>query len=1400
MGQGCQVPTGWQQPAAAPPKKCELLMLETRRPSSLSVPALLAMLALLTAGLFMISCRPDPADTNYAIDVLAYGLANPVGMARLDDGTLFLAEQGSGQDDRSGGVSLVTPNGQIGRFISGIPSEDDEYGEFDLFGVTTVAAAPDGSQLYLGGAGIDHLYAVPLPAAAPPQLADYPMMPADLDMFMLPSATAAISMPFDITFDARGFPLVTDLVSDSVLTLGPDGTARSVHEFDPVRQLEHPDQETPALAAGISWVDGEIYLTLMGDCAAETGGGSLIAIDESGKQRLIADKLHMPIDVAAADDGSVWILEFAAYAPSSDCFQGIGFQQETGRLSRLTADGQLEPVVTGLNYPTALLPLPDGSFYITELVEGRLLHITLGQAAIVVAEASPPPARDDTSPAYRQIADVDAALAAVIREESLQPNPGASLREADTPLARLGQALFFDPLLSGDQNISCASCHHPAFAMGDGRVLPIGTGGTVLGPARDFLPGITLGPEAGVPRPDLNPYLKDIGNLFAGDFVSRNSPTIINAALLPVQFWDGRVESYQPGEAVVTLEDEVNQLGITDALAAQAMFPVTSLHEMAGATYGGVEAYWIRQLIVNRIAGNREYQAQFEAVFGEVEISAVQIVEALAAFERRFILTDAPWDAYLRGESDALTAQQKRGALLFFGQRRDGVNCAGCHSGDLFTDLEYYNLLVPQLGPGKGHGQDAREDFGRGRVTFDYRDQYSFRTPSLRNVALSSPYFHSGAYPTLTAVIEHHADVWGSAANYDPAVQLPSAFHSSVRPLQPERQGHTVAESLRDGLPLSQEDVADLAAFLDALTDPAALELDAFTPESVPSGLPLDPLPPASPLPQQYAAPVMPAGPPPAAETPLTWGFTDATAESGLNFNHLAFADSFYPDPVAAMGSGLCWLDYNNDGWLDLYLVNSYGQPEWDYWRRQGLFPQNGLFKNVAGDFQDVSILSSASLSMRGSGCVAADFNNDGWVDIYVTADGPNALLWNQGDGTFIEGAADAGVALSEEWSSSALVADLNGDGWQDMFVAGYADLDFHLPRLGLRFPAGYAGLENHLYLNQGLDPNGDAYFVDVAQAAGLLGTNRTLSGLFSDLNGDGNQDLYLTNDRQPNQLYLMQPWPGGVSADPSGIGFRFLEMSAETGVGDAGSGLALAAADYDQDGWIDLFINNRQDETAGIYRNVSPNRQEVRFRYSNAQASQPSLGFDLNGWGVNWADFDHDTDLDLLLFNGGFPVTNRQTDQEPAQLFGGQWAETQTAGFADWSQAAGLEGIDGLVARGSGAADYDNDGDLDIAVNQVGGPARLLRNDGGNNAGSWLVVDLGAAPAGAFLRLTLSDGRRFVREGRQGSSYLSSEDPRIHFGLGDFQGQVDLWVRWPDGRETSLPDVALNQHLRLTP
>ncbi|MCB0183016.1 MAG: VCBS repeat-containing protein, partial [Caldilineaceae bacterium] len=198
--------------------------------------------------------------------------------------------------------------------------------------------------------------------------------------------------------------------------------------------------------------------------------------------------------------------------------------------------------------------------------------------------------------------------------------------------------------------------------------------------------------------------------------------------------------------------------------------------------------------------------------------------------------------------------------------------------------------------------------------------------------------------------------------------------------------------------------------------------------------------------------------------------FTNVAESVGLDFQHGAFRNAVSMDPVAAMGAGLCWIDFDDDGWLDLYLVNSHAIDEEPYWLANGGLPRNRLYHNRNGQFVDVGRAAGVDVAVRGNGCVAADFNLDGWPDLLVTADGPDLLFWNQGNGTFVEGALTAGVA-SPEWNSAAVVCDLNGDGLPDLFVAAYIDLEKMIPKPSGAFPQDFYGLPDRLYLNQGIDP-----------------------------------------------------------------------------------------------------------------------------------------------------------------------------------------------------------------------------------------------------------------------------------------------------------------------------------------
>ena len=534
----------------------------------------------------------------------------------------------------------------------------------------------------------------------------------------------------------------------------------------------------------------------------------------------------------------------------------------------------------------------------------------------------------------------------------------------------------------------------------------------------------------------------------------------------------------------------------------------------------------------------------------------------------------------------------------------------------------------------------------------------------------------------------------------------------------------------------------------------------------------------------------------PTAARSLT--FTDVAAAAGLDFQQGAFRWGMSGDPVAMMGGGLCWLDYDRDGWLDLFVVNSYAEAEAGRWETNGGLPRSALFHNVNGHFVDVSHAAGADLPLRGNGCVAADLDRDGWPDLYITTARFGMLLWNRRDGTFSEGAEAAGVGVYG-WHTAAAVGDLNADGWPELFVAGYVDINNPIPEATLGFPNTFQARPDQLFLNEGPNANGRVTFREVGHDVGLesRGNEYGLGALMTDADGDGNLDLYVANDTNPNRLYINKLWPGGRPADPLGIGFRFEEVAEQAGVADKNSGMGVAAGDYDADGRSDLFVTNLGTQLNGAFRNISrvgmPLFEDVRQHIGN-----DGEGISWTSWGVTWADFDLDTDLDLLIVNGNVPVQDLATDAQPVQLFRNLTAEGQADQFEEITDAAGLSAVGPILGRGGAAADYDNDGDLDVAINTIGGQLVLLRNE--TAGGNWLAVTPNSFYPGMTLTAILPDGHEVRRELQAGSSYLSSEEPRLHVGLGNTDKVTELRIRWPDGRQTRLRDVAANQWLVVGP
>jgi hypothetical protein len=496
----------------------------------------------------------------------------------------------------------------------------------------------------------------------------------------------------------------------------------------------------------------------------------------------------------------------------------------------------------------------------------------------------------------------------------------------------------------------------------------------------------------------------------------------------------------------------------------------------------------------------------------------------------------------------------------------------------------------------------------------------------------------------------------------------------------------------------------------------------------------------------------------------------DVAKEVGLDFRQDAFRFGVSRDTPAMMGGGLCWLDYDDDGWLDLFVVNSFAESDIGAWDRRGGLPRSALFRNVRGRFVNVTARSGAGLDVRGQGCVAADLNGDGHTDLFVTTASDDKLLWNGGDGTFTEGARSSGV-VSFGWHSGAAVGDVNGDGRPDLFVAGYTEAHAPIPGSMAGYPTNHLGVRDLLFLNEGNGPNGRARFREVGRRAGIDAApyDHSLGAVFTDLNGDGRLDLYVANDEDPNRYYVNVPAPE--------LGFRFVDRARSHGLADPNAGMGIAAGDFSGDGRSDLFVSNSRGQGHAVFRS----------RGGSFTGGQPAFaaafGTNFTGWGASWVDLNNDGNRDLVLANGGIPVTNLAKDAGPVQVLANVQGE-----FANATALVGLRGNLRTNGRGLAAADFDNDGDVDVAINSVGGRLVLLRATGAS--GHWLEVKLPRFAPGAVVTAILPGGRTLVEEVHAGSSYLSSEDPRLHFGLGGATRVTVLTVRYPGGRTTVLKDV----------
>lgn len=887
----------------------------------------------------------------------------------------------------------------------------------------------------------------------------------------------------------------------------------------------------------------------------------------------------------------------------------------------------------------------------------------------------------------------------------LDPGP-----EPNPDKVALGQALFFDKVLSGNRDISCATCHQLTLGTGDGLSLSVGTGGM----------GVSVDRERGAMRM----------------MVPRNATELFNrgAPEWRTIFWDGRVQTDSQGGFIHPQEfDQALPAGLDNVLAAQAMFPVTSRAEMRGDPrdfdlFGGfnevgstgeydLEAVW--QALTSRLLAIPEYQRLFAEAYPDIpqdQLGFHHAANALAAFQiDAFTLLNSPWDRYLAGDHTALSDDAKQGALLFYGK----ANCVACHSGNLMTDQDFHNIATPQLGPGKGR-KNPYIDYGRARETGNPEDRFAFRTPPLRNVAVTGPWMHNGAYQTLEAVVRHHMDAKTACESYDYS-QLSAEIRSDlvIKTAAMSEMISRIDPDMATPLDLSDVEVGQLLAFLDALTDPAVHTLDKLIPASSPSGLTVSD----------------------AAAEPTA--FVQDTLTAGITAKH---TDGYQI-------TGQAWADEDQDGWLDLYVTDSVGP--------------NSLYRNNGdGTFALSPFNEQVALPTHYSGGASwADYDNDGWPDLLVLGREEDVLFHNDRGQGFSDVTTKAGVS-DPYTSKSASWADYDNDGWLDLYVANWSCV----PRCART--AGNTGQPDQLYHN-----NGNGTFTNVSALLRAENNGGGFVARWLDYDDDGDQDIYVVNDE-----FILPPGNKLLRNDGPGCGgWCFSEVSEAAGASVKVMGMGVAADDWDRDGDLDIFFTNAGEMV------FLRNQGDGTF-VSAAHEVGVALTPQSVAWGTVSLDYDNDSYRDLYV---ALMKSNR------SGAFNVLFRNQGDGSFSDIGHASGAD--DPGPSIGVAAADYNNDGWVDLVVGNYSRGYRLFRNTAlAGDAAHWLSVKLvgGGKVArdavGARVVVVSSDGHTQVQDVHNGDSVGSGSSLTVHFGLGQAEPAV-VQILWPDGAQQTYTTLTAN-------
>jgi len=512
----------------------------------------------------------------------------------------------------------------------------------------------------------------------------------------------------------------------------------------------------------------------------------------------------------------------------------------------------------------------------------------------------------------------------------------------------------------------------------------------------------------------------------------------------------------------------------------------------------------------------------------------------------------------------------------------------------------------------------------------------------------------------------------------------------------------------------------------------------------------------------------------PAKQSGITWVHTNAHS-----------SDRHLPETV---GAGCAFLDYDNDSWMDIYLVNS--GPS-DFFTPSDPLKNALYHNNHDGTFTDVTDKAGVAGGSFGMGVAAADYDGDGWVDLYITSYGRNILYHNNGDGTFTDVTKKAGVA-APGWSTSAVWFDYDNDGKLDLFVASFVYYDKTLnvlcsDDLNRRYyciPRYYKPRPSHLFHN-----NGNGTFTDVSKESGIADfPGKSFGVVATDVNNDGRMDLFVANDTMPNFLFINK---GDGKFEEVGLaaGVAFSES------GKARSGMGVDATDYDGDGWQDLFVANIEQEFFSLYHN----QKDLTFTDEPGEIA-PATQF-LSGWGLRFFDYDNDGYPDLFLVNGHpddfIEMHNARVHYRELPLM----FHNSGKSFVNVSAQSGSVFSKSFSGRGMAIGDFDNDGDLDVLISNNGEPSVLLRNEGGNR-NNWIGLQLigtKSNPAAVGAMITwLAGGVKHSRLKTGGGSYLSSHDPREILGIGSATQLDSVEIRWPSGRVDKFAKPPINRYLKI--